>query len=107
MELTNYGAAPMYFDWPLCIYVLDEENRVISRYETDVRLSELSQGESAAVRVQMDLQGEAPAAAEKRHEQGTDMPLLAVGIENPETGEPEVYLDMDTAQAGMRYVLNP
>lgn len=107
MELTNYGAAPMYFDWPLCIYVLDEENRVISRYETDVRLSELSQGKSAAVRVQMDLQGEAPAAAEKRHEQGTDMPVLAVGIENPETGEPEVYLDMDTAQAGMRYVLNP
>lgn len=104
ISLNNYGVAPMYFDWPVCIYALDEEYQIMGRYETDIRLSEIAGGESAAAEVWMDFRE--TASPEEKETQGRRMPVFAVGVENPETGKAEVYLDMDTIQVGMYYILN-
>ena len=35
-----------------------------------------------------------------------DIPILAIGIENPETGEAEIQLDMDVENYRYKYLLN-
>lgn len=111
MELCNYGVAPMYFDWPVCLYALDGNGFVYARFETDIKLSELAAGETAQTQVQMNAKSLREAEAGSGNGQTTawedGIPSLVVGIENPQTGEPAVYLDMDTAMQDMRYVLNP
>lgn len=87
MTFCNYGVAPMYFDWPVCLYTLDHKGTVTGRYQTEVKLSELPQDSS------MEIKAELPEGS------------VAVGIENPRTGEPEVYLDMETEQKDFRYLL--
>lgn len=92
VTIKNSGVAPMYFDWPVCIYLLDEEHEVIGRYETELRLSQITQGKSATATTRMD--------------QKDAIPIIAVGIEDPKTGEPAVYLDMDASQENLRYIIN-
>ena len=93
--LENYGVAPMYEHWPVCLYLLGDNDEVISRYETDIQLSELTGGES--------LQRKFSVLYENQKD--GKLPRVCVGIENPETGEPEVNLDMRTAQYHLRYLL--
>ena len=33
------------------------------------------------------------------------IPVFFIGIENPDTGSPEVYLDMDSIRSGFYYCL--
>ncbi|MBO5293078.1 MAG: DUF4832 domain-containing protein [Lachnospiraceae bacterium] len=96
-RLTNYGTAPMYFEWPVCLYQLDGNGQVAERFETDIRLTELCQGMSEKVKVRMKV---------GRQEGSREMPFIAVGIENPESGETEVYLDMKAESIGRKYILN-
>lgn len=96
VNMTNYGVAPMYFDWPVCVYLVDEENEVIGRYETDLRLSQITQGKSAVTKVSMSL----------KEVDLNDIPRIAIGIEDPQTKEPAVYLDMDVSKDNLRYLLN-
>lgn len=96
--MTNYGVAPMYYDWPVCIYELDENRQVIQRCETDLQLSKIVQNEKMWTEVSMKV------SADSYLEKG--QPLLAVGIENPQTGEPAVYLDMDSQKQNYKYDLN-
>lgn len=91
ITMKNYGVAPMYYDWPVCIYLLDDEHKVIERYETKLRLSEITQEMSAVTTIRMK---QRDAAA-----------VLAVGIEDPKTGEPAVYLDMDASQENLYYFI--
>ncbi|MBR5565516.1 MAG: DUF4832 domain-containing protein [Roseburia sp.] len=95
LELKNYGVAPMYFKWPVCLYVLDESKQVLNRYETEVDLTKLKGG--GAVKVRVKIQDECLKES---------MGIIAIGIENPETGMPEVYLDMDTPNEKKLYLLN-
>ena len=92
VTIKNYGVAPMYFDWPVCIYLLDEEHEIIARYETEICLSQITQGKSAETTMQI--------------ERKDDVTAIAVGIEDPKNGEPSVYLDMDASQENLRYIIN-
>ena len=38
LTVNNHGTAPMYFDWPFCVYLIGSDGSVVSRYETDIRL---------------------------------------------------------------------
>ena len=96
LSISNYGAAPMYFDWPLCVYVLDDSGNVLERVETNIKLSEIAGGTVKQV--------EATLALDK--DKFEDIPILAIGIENPETGEAEIQLDMDVENYGYKYLLN-
>lgn len=96
LSISNYGAAPMYFDWPLCVYVLDDSGNVLERVETNIKLSEIAGGTVKPV--------EATLALDK--DKFEDIPILAIGIENPETGEAEIQLDMDVENYGYKYLLN-
>lgn len=98
--LENRGVAPMYFDWKVCLYQLDEKGEAEQRFETEILLSELAQGESAEAVVKADL-------TEWMEENDGELPTFAVGIENPDTGEPAVSLDMQTEKNELRYLLNP
>lgn len=94
--VQNNGTAPMYFDWPVCIYVYDENGAVEERIETDIALSELAEGEG---------QWSKKAAIKRAVSEGKEKRRIAVGIEDPETGEPSVWLDMSAEQEELRFRL--
>lgn len=95
LNLCNYGAAPMYFDWTLCVYVLDEAGNVTQRYGIDTDLGQIGAGESGLIEAELYLD----------RDKYQDIPQLAVGIENPDTGEAEVGLDMKTDTRGFMYII--
>ena len=95
LELKNYGVAPMYFKWPVCLYLLDEQGQVLKRYQTDLDLTKLIGGATKNIRVKF--QEEYLKESKK---------ILAIGIENPENGIPDVYLDMKTPCMDKMYFLN-
>ncbi len=97
--LENSGVAPMYFDWNVCLYLLEKNGTVRERFETDLRLSEIAQGELEKTTVKVNL-------SEWMKENENSFPSFAVGIENPDTGKPAVALDMKTKQTGLYYILN-
>lgn len=96
ITMKNYGVAPMYESWPVCLYVMDEQGEVLKRYETEMDLTEISEGKTALAKVKI----------QDREFLKEEMPAIAVGIENPESGEPEVFLDMDTDMVDKRYWIN-
>lgn len=95
LRLKNYGVAPMYFAWPVCMYLLDEQGKLTERKVLDVDLTKLAKGMSVDVKVVWE--GE---------NLKKDMQLIAIGIENPDTGKPEVLLDMDVKVQDKVYILN-
>ena len=108
LTVNNYGTAPMYFDWPLCVYLIDSDGSVVSRYETDIRLTEICSGESAECRLTItgdDRKKIVEMLAESKSA-GKSEGALAVGIENPDTGVPEMKLDMEVESFGNYFFLN-
>lgn len=95
VQMKNYGLTQMYFSWPVNVYFLDESGNVLARRKVDIDLTKLGQNQSATARVEWQDE----ILKEK-------LPLVAIGIENPETGVPEVYLDMDTETQDKVYILN-
>ena len=95
LEIKNHGVAPMYFDWPVCLYLLNEDGQVLCRYETDLKLTQITSGKTE--KVYLKLQNELLKEVKG---------ILAIGIENPETGKAEVYLDMIAEQKNQMYLLN-
>ncbi|MBQ9765074.1 MAG: DUF4832 domain-containing protein [Lachnospiraceae bacterium] len=88
MKLTvnNYGVAPMYYDWPLCVYICDAYGNILEKQVTDVKLSELAcDGQNITTALTVD--------CKKLGIEG--MPSVAVAIEDPDTGKPAVELDME------------
>lgn len=94
--LVNHGTAPLYFDWPLCFYVMDGNGEVLQRIPAEVKLTECAQGGTVPLRIETDC----------REWDRENVPVVAVGIEDPRTGEPAVALDMKCRQDGYRYRLN-
>ena len=76
--------------------MLDDFGNVLERVETNIKLSEIAGGTVKPV--------EATLALDK--DKFEDIPILAIGIENPETGEAEIQLDMDVENYGYKYLLN-
>lgn len=102
LTVNNHGTAPMYFDWPFCVYLIGSDGSVVSRYETDIRLTDIYAGESAQCRLTLtddDRRRLVEMPAESKNA-GKSEVALAVGIENPDTGVPEVKLDMEVESRG-------
>lgn len=97
VTLKNYGAAPMYRDWKVCLYLAGADGQIVGRYETDIELSRLSGGEKVKTTVKV------PITEDAMYSDG--IPVFFIGIENPDTGLPEVYLDMDSTRHGFYYCL--
>lgn len=95
LVLKNYGVAPMYFAWPVCMYLLDEQGNLTERKVLDVDLTKLAKGQSIDIRVAWESRGLKNA-----------LPRIGIGIENPDTGKPEVLLDMDVKTQDKVYILN-
>ena len=97
LKVNNYGTAPMYFDWKLCVYLIDMGGNVVRRYETDVELTEISENESVT--------GKLVITGDDRKRLKDGSCKLAVGIENPDTGKPQVKLDMDSDNINEYYYI--
>lgn len=108
VSLTNDGVAPVYFDFASYLYIeipdslrkenlnyqsdetyVTDDGRELIRYALSVNLKELLSGETAETTITV------PPEILK-----TEGVKIYVGIENEETGEPAVYLDMDSKRDG-------
>ena len=97
VTLKNYGTAPMYADWKVCLYLAGADGQIIGRYETDIELSKLAGGEKVKTTVKV------PITEGAVYSDG--IPVFFIGIENPDTGLPAVYLYMDSIRSGFIYSL--
>lgn len=95
IRMKNFGVAPMYFSWPVCVYFLDEQGKVLERQELDIDLTGLGQNQTVSAKAKW-----------QEENLKEELPVIAIGIENPETGKPEVFLDMDTGVQDKVYLLN-
>lgn len=91
---TNDGCAPFYWEWPMCIYLIDQEKRVILRKQLPASVTEILPGESLNCTLK--------AVTTRDMERGA---YLCVGIEDPQTGEPAVTLAMEAERIGLCSVL--
>ena len=95
VQLKNFGVAPMYFEWPVCMYLLDEQGKPVERKVLDVNLTKLAKEQTVVAKAEW-----------KGEDLKEKLPLIAITIENPDTGKPEVYLDMDVKTQDKVYILN-
>lgn len=93
----NFGAAPLYQDWPVNIYVCHEDGSVIETVQTRLQLSSLVPGithtETVTLHTEGLLQGALPAYT------------ICVGIVDPMTGENAVRLAMQAPQLNNATIL--
>lgn len=82
IELTwiNKGAAPLYFDLPVRLYVLNENHKIVTSTDIDIDLTELSTGDTAKSKTRFSFGG---------LESGYQ---ICVGIIDPMTDMPSVRL---------------
>jgi hypothetical protein len=80
----NKGTAPMYFDWPIYLYLLDDNMDIVAKLPVNLKLSELSQSERLECSISYDVD-----------DYGNLDGMVGIGIEDPETELPAVELDMD------------
>lgn len=88
MMWTNNGAAPMYWNWPVYIYVKDMNNATMEKIAVGLELTSLLPGSSVTTTTVFDY----PTQAD------TSTCTFWVGIEDPMTIKPAVRLDMDADQ---------
>ncbi|OGO90817.1 MAG: hypothetical protein A2Y17_03510 [Clostridiales bacterium GWF2_38_85] len=96
VEITwsNTGVAPMYWDWPVYLYVLDNDNNILDKYETKLELSTLLPGTEKTTKNIIDL---------SLYENSEIK--LCVGIIDPMTKEPAVMLISDNEKVDKLYII--
>ena len=82
----NDGAAPFYKDWPVWIYVTDEDGNIVEKKQIDIQLSSVLPGEIIKTETRLDTKKLAGLAGEKYD--------LSIGIEDPMTGKASVRMAM-------------
>ena len=97
MVWENDGAAPMYVDWPVYVYVENEAGEIVETVPVEIELSTLLPGEQQHVSVNLESLGH--FGLERNGH------CISVGIVDPMTGENAVRLSMDAAQKDGRTVL--
>ena len=73
----NVGAAPLYWDWPVYIYLLGADGVILQKQQVDFALTSLLPGGAASTTTQLTLEQSLPAGTK-----------IGVGIEDPVTGRP-------------------
>jgi hypothetical protein len=94
MTFNNSGTAPMYFDWPVYLYLIDDSQNIITKKPLNIKLSSFSQNVSKEITAEFNSKG----LEGKKLSAG-------IGIEDPETGKPTVSLNMDSPNKDKVYRL--
>lgn len=85
---TNNGVAPMYWDWPIYIYVKNAEQSIIDKIPVEIKLTSLLPNTELTNTTVIDV----PASTH------LSTCTFWVGIEDPMTLKPSVEFDMYTEQ---------
>ena len=93
LNVSNEGIAPIYFDYKMCLYLKDTSGNT-ERYELDIDLKSLFGGNTSYVMTSV------PVAFDDISNY-----QILVGIEDPETGEPSVYIATDATRVGYKTIL--
>lgn len=86
MQWRNDGCAPFYAGWPLFVEITAPDGRESIRVTTDAALNTILPGTGKSIKIEL------PRQAEKIVKNGGS---ISVGIIDPLTGAPGVYLAMD------------
>lgn len=89
LTVENSGIAPIYFQRDLYIGIYDENGKQVDKIEVPVDLMKITGGSAVSVAV-----GKVPVV------QGY---TYTVWAQDPETGKPDIYLDMDCENADFEY----
>lgn len=87
LSWENDGVAPFYKDWPVWIYITDEEGSIIEQKEVEIALSSLFPGEMTKTETQLDAKWFSDFTKKKYK--------VSVGIEDPMTGKTNLRLAME------------
>lgn len=94
---NNKGVAPMYYDWNVYLYLLDEKEKILAKIPVDMKLSSLTGGSEMRTSTKFKLS-----------DFGVDreaVSAIGVGIEDPMFGRPAVRFNNKNAEEGSVYIL--
>lgn len=98
LRWENDGVAPMYWDWPVQIYLEDADGNTLQTYPMDLKLTSVLPGISVDASVTIN----EPSLFSRLE---SDQIQITVGIVDPMTGKDALTLCMDTAQNNGRTIL--
>lgn len=91
---TNEGIAPLYWDWPVYLYLTGKEETAVFKVPVELKLTQLLPGKKLNTTTKFSLD-----------KWGGKANALSVGIEDPMTGLPAVQLVSDQEKMGKLSVL--
>ena len=83
----------MYADWPMYLYVIGENGNVIEKQKLQISLADLKGKSSRWITAKLNC-----CILSEKYQ-------LGVGIENPDTGNAEILLDMNVQKQEKVYML--
>jgi len=86
MTWANDGTAPFYKDWPVWVYVTDENGDTIEKKQVEMKLSSILPGESVKTEICLETKKLVDLAGKKYN--------IRIGIEDPMTGKENLRLAM-------------
>lgn len=86
MSWRNDGVAPFYKDWPVWIFITDEDGEIVEQKQVEIALSSVFPGEEIKTETQLDTK-RIPDLVEKKYK-------ISVGIEDPMTGKMNLRMAM-------------
>lgn len=93
LTISNEAVAPIYWDYPMYLYLRDEIGN-IEKYKVDIDLTKLCGGESLYVMTTVPVS----------FDDLTGYQIL-VGIEDPQTQQPAVFIATDAVRSGYMTIL--
>ena len=86
MTWANDGTAPFYKDWPVWVYVTDENGDTIEKKLVEMKLSSILPGESVKTEICLETKKLVDLAGKKYN--------IRIGVEDPMTGKENLRLAM-------------
>lgn len=86
MTWVNDGTAPFYKDWPVWVYVTDENGDTIEKKQVEMKLSSILPGESVKTEICLETKKLVDLAGKKYN--------IRIGVEDPMTGKENLRLAM-------------
>lgn len=86
MTWANDGTAPFYKDWPVWVYVTDENGDTIEKKQVEMKLSSILPGESVKTEICLETKKLVDLAGKKYN--------IRIGVEDPMTGKENLRLTM-------------
>lgn len=87
MTWENDGTAPFYKDWPVWVYVTDENGDTIEKKQIEMNLSSILPGESVKTEICLETKRLVDLAGKKYN--------ISIGVEDPMTGKDALRLAIE------------